>query len=237
MTVHPFRPRANQPVDPPVDPATPTIEDDDAFPYDFNEDFAEFDDSNEDMRRFGSIDVQYRYAHRTLSAPLLAMLTDVQIPDCQAFHRVLFALLEDVGDFDGLVATPHVIVAGRPDRVAAARGWLTEHPPPDVAALHDALLDGRLDDDHVTRCIERHSLGLAQAAGSNPSLTIGSLEALQHRLIGDVLDILISCSNDDFHRLTDMVIRLLARLPDSLGLVGGAVVVPVHHGEPPPLSV
>lgn len=213
-----------------VPPGRSTVfeDDTDEFPYDFDVDFnvdlADFNDTDEMMTRYGSIDVQYRHAHRTISASMLAILTGVRIPVCQAFHHAAFGLLEDVGDYDGLVATPGVLIAGRTERLPAATAWLADHPLPDVRALEES--------SDVADIVDRHSLGLAMATNANPSLTIGSLVALQERLIGEVLDIQGECQVDEIDLLTETTLDLLGQMPASLRLVGGAIVRAL-----PPLSV
>lgn len=217
MTVHPFR------IDP--DPADDIAE----FPDDFHEDFAGFDDADNEMTRFGSVDRQYRYAHRTISASLLATVTGVPVPECQAFHHVVFALLEDVGDADGLIATSGLLIAGRRRRVNAATGWLATHTPPVVAQLlaaSDPDESAESIDRHIAGCIERHSLGLAVAADTNPSLSLGSLAALEERLVADVLDWVLTCDVDEIQRLTAATIELLCGLPGSIRLIGGATLTP-----------
>lgn len=229
MTVHPLRPH------------TADIDDSDHdfpydFPHDFHEDFADFEDADESMRRYGSLDRQYRYAHRTVSATVLAALTGIQIPVCQAFHHTFFGLLEDIGDHDGLIATPGLLIAGRRERIAAASDRLAEHPEPDVPALMAAAdfdeptrdLDQRID-----QIIERHSLDLAVAAGTNPSLTLGSTAALHDRAIDEILDLLLSCQVDEIERLTDTTIDLLRRMPSSIRLLGDAVLHPLGGSTPP----
>ena len=232
MTVHPFRTRGN----PPSERDDPAIDHQvGEFPYDFHEDFADFDDSDEAMTRYGSIDRQYRYAHRTISAPLLAILTSIQIPVCQVFHRCLFGLLENVGDFDGLIATPKLLIT-RTERAAAASTWLAQHPQPDVAALlaaSDPDESCGSVDRHITENINRHSLGLAAAADSNPSLTLGSVAALQEQLIDDVLDLVLSCQVDEIQRLTATAIDMLGRMPASIRLIGGAAITPIDVAVPP----
>jgi len=224
MTVHPFRPLTAD-SDAFADRASADI--DRCFPFDFHEDFAEFDDADESMHRYGSLDMQYRHAHRTISATVLAALTGIQIPVCQAFHCTFFGLLEDVGDYDGLVATPGLLIAARRERIAAASDWLDGHPEPDVPALIAAAdpdepasdLDQRIDET-----IERHSLDLASAAGTNPSLTLGSTTALRERVIDEILDLLLSCQVDEIERLTHAAIGLLRRMPTSIRPLGDAVL-------------
>ncbi|MDW3214993.1 MAG: hypothetical protein R8G01_13400 [Ilumatobacteraceae bacterium] len=227
MTVHPFRPRTANPR-PSADPTIADLDDD--FPDDFHEDFATFDDADDSMRRFGSLDRQYRYAHRTVSPTVLAALTDIQVPVCQAFHCSFFGLLEDVGVLDGLIATPSLLVAGRPERVAAASSWLDGHPPLDVEAMIAAADSDEPAGDldlRITETIKRHSLDLADATGANPSLTLGSVMALHDRVIDEFLDLVSSCRIDEVERLTDVAIDLLRRMPTSIRPLGGAVLVPL----------
>jgi hypothetical protein len=182
------------------------------------------------MGRYGSLDRQYRHAHRTVSPTALATLTGIQIPVCQAFHCAFFGVLEDVGDLDGLIATPCLLIAGRHERVAAASSWLGGHPPPDVPAMMAAAdpdepagdLGGR-----ITETIERHSLDLAIAAGTNPSLTLGSMMALCDRIVDEILDLVLSCQVDEIERLTDAAIDLLRRAPTSIRPLGDAVLHPL----------
>ena len=224
MTVHPFRPRTAD-SRACADRASADIDDD--FPYDFHEHFAEFDDADESMRRYGSLDRQYRYAHRTISATVLATLTGIRIPVCQAFHCAFFGLLEDVGDLDGLIATPCLLIAGRRERITAASAWLNGHPEPDVPALTAAADPdepaGDLD-RRITETIERHSLDLASAAGTNPALTLGSTTALHDRVMHEILDLVLSCQVDEIERLTDAAIDLLRRMPTSIRPLGDAVL-------------
>ena len=219
MTVHPLRSH------------TADVDDDSdlEFPFDFHEDFADFEDADESMHRYGSLDRQYRYAHRTISATVLAALTGIQVPVCQAFHYSFFGLLESVGDFDGLVATPRLLIPGRQDRIAAASDWLGGHPEPDVAAMmaeaEQDFDESAVELDHrIAETIDRHSLDLAMVARTNPSLTLGSTAALHERVIDEILDLLLSCQVDEIDRLTDTAIDLLCRMPTSIRLLGGAVL-------------
>lgn len=239
MNVHPFRPRADHPA---ASGNGPSADIDDSFPFDHHEDFAEFDDADESINRYGSVDRQFRYAHRTVSATLLAALTGIRVTVCQAFHCAFFGLLEDVGDDDGLIATPTLIIVGRRERLNVASGWMDEHPPPDVAALMAAADAEDLTDDvdrRISELIERYSLDLAFAADTNPSLTLGSMTALHDRVIDEILDLLLSCRFDEIERLVTTTIDLLRRMPSSVRPIGGAVFVPVGDELPflPPMSV
>lgn len=233
MTVYPFpNPHSNASglVDAALD------RDEDRFP----DDFVDFDDATEEMARYGSADRQYRFAHRTISATVLALLTGVQIPVCQSFHHVFFSLLELVGDFDGIVGTPTLLIAGDRERITRASEWLANHPQPDVPTIIASLDIDELFadlDDSIEHCIDQHSLGLAIAVGANPSATMGSLVHLQERLIDDVLELLHSCRKDEIDRLTDTALDLLGRMPESIHLVGGATLRRLTDSAIPPLSV
>ena len=227
MTVYPFRPRTTDS----LASADLAFDDfDDEFPHDFHTDFADFDDADESMHRYGSHDRQYRYAHRTLSPTVLAALTSIQIPMAQVFHYAFFGLLEDVGDFDGLIATPSLLIAGRPERVAAATHWLGGHPSPDVPTLLAAADPDEPAGDldlRITETIEYHSLALVGAVGTNPSLTFGSTAALRDRVIDEILDLVLSCQVDEIERLTDATIDLLRRMPTSIRPLGNATLHPL----------
>ena len=130
----------------------------------------------------------------------------------------------------------------QPLMIDAASNWLDGHPEPDVPAML-ATADpdepaGDLD-RRITETLERHSLDLASAAGTNPSLTLGSTTALHDRVIDEILDLVLSCQVDEIERLTDVAIDLLLRMPTSVRAVGDAV----FHllGDPtlvlPPMSV
>lgn len=205
------------------------------FPDDIHDDFPEFDDTEEEIARYGSADRQYRWAHRTISSTVLAILTGVQIPVCQAFHHALFGLLEHVGDFDGLVATPNLLIGRDSAQIARASEWLTSHPQPDVSTLISRFdIDEPVAevDRYIDRCIDQHSLGLATAADTNPSLTLGSIAHLQDRLIDEVLELLLSCQIDEIYRLTDAGVDVLGRMPESMLLAGGATVWHLPGGGP-----
>jgi hypothetical protein len=155
---------------------------------------------------------------------LLAALTGVGLPDCQDFHHVLFSLLESIGDFDGLIATPSVVV-GRGEPLDAALAWLATYPAIDVDSMiasADELEDNVDLDRRIDAAIEAHSLALAVAVDTNPSLTFGSIEAVRERLVDDVLEITLSCRPDQIEALTATALELLARLPGSTVIVGGA---------------
>jgi hypothetical protein len=145
MTDHPFRRRAERHADRLTRPAendsiTLGLERsaayivDDAYDID---DAYDVDDLDESRHRFGGLDRSNRLAHRAITPPLLAALTGVGLPDCQDFHHVLFSLLEVIGDFDGLIATPSVVV-GRGEPLDAATG-LVGHPPGDRRRLDDRI--------------------------------------------------------------------------------------------------
>lgn len=237
MNVYPFQPRVARH----ASPIDATFEDD--FPFDHHPEFDCFEPDDEVMNLFGSIDRQYRYAHRTISATILATLTGVDIATCQALHSALFELLEAVGDFDGVIVAPTLFIAGRNDRLARTAGWLQGNPPPDVDALWEAaefedvsteLLGRRID-----ATIERHSLDLAMAADTNPSLTFGSFAALEGHLGEKVLERMDPYRVDHVERLIRMALDLLLCLPDGIRLEGGATIHPIGPVERllPPLSV
>ena len=225
MNVHPLRP----PVDRVEDPfASPPDEADPPFPHDFHPDF---DDADETLARFGSVDRQYRYAHRTISSTVLSALTGVSLDDCQEFHWACFGLLEHVGDFDGLVAVPPLLVVGRDERAARASRWLEGNPPPSREAIDSGAEDADepfVDGEEFLALIERHSLDLALASDSNPSLTFGSSEAFE-RAIGDRLfEVVDTYCVNHVSDLIAVTLDQLARLPDSVRPLGGATVIPLE---------
>ena len=63
-------------------------------------------------------------AAELVSSEALMQMTGLTLPVCEAFHAAFVNLVEDVGDFDGLIVTPHLLVVGRDDRVDAALDWL-----------------------------------------------------------------------------------------------------------------
>lgn len=133
MSVHHLTPRRH-----PEGTRPPIIEDegaDDGFDPDV-------DDLDETLKRFGSVGPANRRAHCVINASVLAAVTGYPTFVCEEFHHALFTLLGDVGDFDGLLATPLVCV-GRSDRLEAARQWLAAHPPVDVDAMLAARPIGR----------------------------------------------------------------------------------------------
>lgn len=196
------------------------------FPDDPHPDFDDFDDFDDSTNRYGSADRQYRHAHRTISATILSTLSGIRLSTCQAFHCALFGLLEDVGDYDGLIATSGLLIAGRPDRLQAAAAWLAANPPPDRESLTaTAPFDEpcRELDERIADIVERHSLDLAVAADSNPSLTMGCDDAVRAQVGDEVLDLIGDYQVDEIDRLTTLAIELLGRLPDPVRLRGDAV--------------
>lgn len=232
MTVHPFRRQAERHADRPNraagdDSITLGLEHSAAYVVDDADDIDDaydVDDLDESRHRFGGLDRSNRLAHRAITPPLLAALTGVGLPDCQDFHHVLFSLLESIGDFDGLIATPSVVV-GRGEPLDSAPAWLAAHPAIDIDSMiasADELEDNVDLDRRIDAAIQAHSLALAVAVDTNPSLTFGSLEAVRERLVDDVLKITLSCRPDQIEALIATALELLARLPRSTVIVGGA---------------
>lgn len=173
------------------------------------------DDSRD---RFASFERNHVLAHRAVAPGLLSGLCWLDLEVCQAFHATVFELLEHIGDFDGLIATSAFFVDTGMGRMDAAEAWLFDHPAPpdddDARAASDAVTD--------------HSLALAAAVGSNPSLTFASTAALRERLLEGVLehgkpDLVVSDQQIDW--LTDLTLRLLAELRHDVVVVGGVRVV------------
>jgi hypothetical protein len=187
------------------------------------------DDDDESLNRFGSDAEFNRYAHLAVNTTVLAAITGFPTEACEEFHHTLFSLLEAVGDFDGLIATPLVCI-GQVDARARAQEWLAAHPAVDVGAMRagdDDPTGDDLDTDEqlwarIMTAIEAHSLDLAAAVGTNPSLTFGSLEAVSERLQTDICDIAPSCITAQVTTMTEVALDLTARLPESVHIVGGA---------------
>lgn len=112
-----------------------------------------FDDLDGSRNRYGSLDPATGLAHRAVTPQLLAGLTGLDLPLCRAFHCALFGLLEDIADFDGLIATSEFWVGADARRMPAADQWLFEHPAP----VPD-------DGSRLAReAVDAHSLALATA--------------------------------------------------------------------------
>lgn len=227
MTVHPFPSAAPGDRDPLGDAVS--AEEADAVLARLDRVLAEFtdrlDDEHDDgadelldgldetANRFGSFDVDHRLAHRAITPGLLAGLCRLDMELCRLFHAVVFELLEDFGDFDGLIATPDFFVDTGPRRMRSVKGWMFDHPAPaggdDPRAGRNAIAD--------------HSHELAVAIESNPSLTFASTAALHERLLDGVLD-LGPCDLVVFDQqidwLTDLTFRLLAELRDGVATAG-----------------
>ena len=180
------------------------------------------DDVDESLNRYGSLDPANHLAHRVINPSALSALTGFMLTVCEEFHHVLFGLLETIGDFDGLIATPSVCI-GRADALLTAGEWITSNPALDVEAAVAAADEMEPNQDLWQRIgdeIAAHSLALATSTGTNPSLTFGSIEAVSERLADDVLDITLSCIPKQIDELTTMALDLIARLPESVQIVG-----------------
>lgn len=185
-----------------------------------------FHDDDETLTRFGSTGPATRQAHRVINPGVLAALTGVPPVVCEEFHHVLFTLLDSIGDFDGLLATPLVCV-GRADRLATAQVWLAEHPQAGIDAILDAAADEESDDSvwgRITAELATHSLALAAVVGSNPSLTFGAIDAIGMRLDDDLGRIALSTELEEVLLLTRAALELIARLPGTVVLTGGATI-------------
>lgn len=199
------------------------------FAVDDVDDIDDVDDADESLNRFGSTDRRLRHAHLALNTTVIAAITGFPTDACEEFHHTLFTLLEAVGDFDGLIATPLVCI-GRVDAAVRAQTWLAAHPAVDVAAMYTAACDPDADLPatagdiwtQIDAAIQAHSLGLATAADTNPSLTFGSIEALSERLQVDICEITLECMPAQVTTMTTVALDLIARLPESVHLVGGA---------------
>ena len=190
-----------------------------------------FDDLDESLNRYGSLDPSSTWTHRVVTPPLLAGLTGVALATCQSFHHLLFCTLEDVGDFDGLIVAPPVCIGTRSERFESAARWAIEHPAPDVGEIWADInttdeADTAGDDLQatVTRRLSNHSLALSLAMNSNPTLTFGSTDALVDRLLDDMFGLADSWSGDEIARLADVALTLIGCIADVTGLVGGAHV-------------
>ena len=116
-----------------------------------------------------------------------------------------------------MIATRDFFVDRGSRRLRAANAWLFDHPAPslddDSRAARDAIAD--------------HSLALATAMGSNPSLTFASSAALRERLLERVLEILepeLAVSEEQIGWLADLTLRLLAELDGYVDTLGGYCV-------------
>jgi hypothetical protein len=193
-----------------------------------------FDDSDETANRFGGLDHSSTFVHRNVTPALLAGLTGVALPICQSFHHILFRTLEDVGDSDGLVVAPPIMIGPRSQRFETAARWVIEHPAPDVAgtlaqinATDEPDQAGDALEAAATRALMDHSLGVSLAANTNPSLTFGSTDALTDRILDDMFEVNEPWSGDEIAHLTDLALALIGCVSDVdglVGLVGGAQV-------------
>jgi hypothetical protein len=185
----------------------------------------DFDDLDESLNRYGGLDRSNRFAHRVVTPQLLAGLTGAELSLCRAYHRALFQLLEDLGDFDGLIATSEFFADTSARRLQAADEWLSEHPSPDPS-------DGSPPDRLAAA---DHSLELAVAMDTNPSLTFGSMTSLVDRLVGEVLEVDEfggTCSAAEIEFLTAVALVLLASTAAFATTIGGARVwAAVHDAE------
>lgn len=196
----------------------------------------EFDDRDDSPNRFGGLDPTTSLAHRVVTPPLLSGLTGVELPVCRAFHHALFSLLEDIGDFDGLIAAPLTYIGPDPRRFGLAASWLAEHEAPDVAAMVDrfendleagdgvAMADPVEVYQRIAVALSDHSCELAAAVGTNPSLTFGSFGALVDTVIDNVLEVVDTCRPDQVESLTALSIAMLSRAADHVTIVGDAVI-------------
>ena len=213
MSVLPFQPR---------DAVTPHGRCAIADEFDEFDEFDDMDDVDESLNRFGSFDRSHRVAHRVINPSVLSALTGFPPIPCQEFHHVLFDLLEAIGDHDGLIATPLVCI-GRTAALPIAHEWLAAHPAVDVDATRESADESESNDAlwrRIKAGIEAHSLALAVATGTNPSVTFGSIEAVSERLADDVLEIAVSCMPQQITELTETVLELVARLPETVRVVG-----------------
>lgn len=176
-----------------------------------------FDDLVELPDRFGSFERDHRLAHRAVTPGLLAGFCWLPLELSQAFHAALFQLLEDIGDFDGLIATSSFFAGARRTHMEAADAWLAAHPaPPDE------------DDSPAARnAVAAHSQELAVAVGSNPSLTFASAAALREQLLDGVLEVGgpdLEVTGQQIDWLADLTLRVLAELRHDVAIVGGVRV-------------
>lgn len=223
MTVHPFRPADSDDRDPFGEAVS--AEEAAAFGDRLEALLAKLADEPDDQldelidglpdtpNRFGSFDLDHRLAHRAVAPGLLAGLCRLDLELCQLFHAAVFELLEDVGDFDGLIATRYFFVDTGTRRMREANEWTLDHPaPPD-------------DDSQTGRdAVADHSQELALAIGSNPSLTFASIAAVRERLLDRMLDLGpndLVVSDDEIDWLIDLTFRLLAELRHDVAAAGG----------------
>lgn len=176
-----------------------------------------FDDLVELPDRFGSFERDHRLAHRAVTPGLLAGLCWLPLELSGAFHAAFFQLLEDVGDFDGLIATSSFFAGAGRARMEAADVWLAAHPaPPDED-----------DTQEVRNAAAAHSHELAVVVGSNPSLTFASNAALREELIDRALEVggpELELTGQQIDWLADLALRLLAELRHDVTIVGGVRV-------------
>ena len=132
------------------------------------------------MNRYGGLDPASGITHRAITPQLLAGLTGIDLALCRAFHFTLFGLLEDVGAFGGLVATSELFASADERQMPAADRWLFEHPAPAPDGGSRPTREG----------VDAHTLALAAATGTNPSLTFGSTTSVAAVLLGELLDTL-----------------------------------------------
>ena len=187
-----------------------------------------FDDGDVSLNRFGGLDPANSQTHRVITPHLLSGVTGIPLASCQEFHHVFFSLLESIGDFDGLIAAPDVYVAARGEVIEPARAWLVVHPSPSPTAVDDVDACGHgvpsVGRDVCERAVAHHSLELAAAAGSNLSLTFGSVDAVADRLIDDMREIGSSCPESDVDLLTVLGLSALGGVGPTTELIGGAQV-------------
>lgn len=229
MTVHPIRPGRDD-RDPfgdaaSIDEAAATFDRLEAVLAEVTGEAGEPDDRLDDLiaglpdtpNRFGSLDPDHELAHRAVTPGLLSGLCWLDVELCRLFHAAVFELIEDVGDFDGVIATPDFFADTGTRRIRQANEWMLDHPAPDE----------REGDRSGRDAVADHSQELAVAIGSNPSLTFASTAALRERLIDGVLDrgprdLVVSDEQIDW--LADLTFRLLAELRGHVVASGGVRV-------------
>lgn len=174
-------------------------------------------------------DVDVITVSRRVSSDALMENTGLALSVCETFHVAFVDLIEDVGDFDGLIVTPNVVILGRHDRVDAALAWLARRLRASRPTMSTA--DARMvapDDD---------SLHLGFAVGSNPSLTFAFETAVAAYLLGDVLDSATHCGPARAEQLTTAAIELLrAALHERVGSVRASSTASVIVLVLPPVS-
>lgn len=184
------------------------------------------DELDPSLNRYGSFDGDDHVAHRAVTPTMLSGLCWLEADLCRAFHAAMFELLEDIGDFDGMIATRDFFVDRGSHRLRAANHWLFDHPAPSTD-----------DDSRAARdAIAEHSLALAIALDTNPSLTFASSAALRERLLEAVLEIVgpdVTVSEEQIGWLADLTLRLLAELDGYVETLGG---YRVWAAEDPPAS-